>query len=54
LIFDRVNVKLNPDGSLARLKAQLVAKGYSQVYGIDYQDIFSSVAKLQSRYYLIG
>ena len=25
-------VKLNPDGSPARLKAGLVAKGYSQMY----------------------
>ena len=31
-------VKLNPDGSLARLKTYFVANGYSQVYGIDYQD----------------
>jgi len=29
-------MKLNPDGSLTRLKACLVVKGYSQVYVIDY------------------
>ena len=29
-------VKLNPDGSINRYKAWLVAKGYNQKYGIDY------------------
>ena len=29
-------VKVNPDGSVARLKARLVAKGYAYTYGVDY------------------
>ena len=33
-------VKVNPDGSVARLKARLVAKGYAQTYGVDYSDTF--------------
>ncbi|KAL0291596.1 UNVERIFIED_CONTAM: hypothetical protein Scaly_2631100 [Sesamum calycinum] len=38
-------VKLKDDGSLDRYKVQLVAKGYSQVEGVDYTEHFSLVAK---------
>ncbi|EOY32423.1 Uncharacterized protein TCM_040335 [Theobroma cacao] len=30
--------KLNPDGSINKYKAQLVVKGYAQVYGVDYME----------------
>jgi hypothetical protein len=40
--------KLNAEGKVEKYKARLVAKGYSQVEGIDFGEIFSSVAKLTS------
>ena len=37
--------KLKPDGTLDRLKAHVVAKGYHQMDDIDYTDTFSPVIK---------
>eukprot|EP00253_Pinus_taeda_P024848 PITA_24848 len=38
--------KTNVEGKVEKYKAQLVAKGYSQVLGIDFGDIFSRVSKV--------
>jgi len=39
-------VKQNPKGEVDRYKARLVAKSYSQTYGIDYDETFAPVAKM--------
>jgi Reverse transcriptase (RNA-dependent DNA polymerase) len=44
-IFER---KTNMDDNLIVYKARLVAKWFTQVEGIDYDEIFSLVAKFQS------
>lgn len=47
-------LKLDKNGDVERYKARLVAKGFEQVHGIDYEDTFAPVARLESWRYLIA
>ena len=47
-------IKYHSDGLLARYKARLVTLGYTQSYGIDYNETFAPVAKLNTIRILIA
>lgn len=40
--------KLNEDGQVVRNKARLVCKGYAQIEGIDFEETFAPVARLEA------
>ena len=40
-------IKYKVDGTIERYKAKLVAKRYTQIYGIDYQKTFAMVEKIK-------
>lgn len=41
-------VKRNSDGTIIKYKARLVAKGYVQKQGIDYDEVFAPVARIET------
>ena len=41
-------IKYKANGSLERYKARLVVKSYTQTYGVDYQEIFTPIAKMNT------
>eukprot|EP00253_Pinus_taeda_P028825 PITA_28825 len=46
--------KFGPDGKVDKHKAHLVSKGFSQVEGIDYNETFSPISKMNSIYLVLS
>ena len=47
-------LKKNSDGSINKHKARLVAKGYVQQHGVDYDEVFAPVARIETIRLLIS
>ena len=41
-------MKFNSDGTIERHKARLVARGFTQTFGVDYKETFAPVAKMNT------
>ena len=48
------SMKCHANGSVERYKARLVARGYTQSYGIDYEETFATAAKLNTIQVLVS
>lgn len=49
-----LTIKYNPDGSIDKYKSRIVAKGFHQQQGIDYNDTFSPVIKATTIMIILG
>ena len=49
-----LRVKKNATGDIDKYEARLVARGLTQIYGVDYYDTFAPVAKLSSIHLLLA
>ncbi|KAG7556107.1 Integrase catalytic core [Arabidopsis suecica] len=47
-------LKRNSDGSINKYKARLVAKGYVQRHGIDFDEVFAPVARIETIRFIIA
>jgi hypothetical protein len=41
-------VKKDPTGNIVKYKARLVVKGYAQIHGVDYDEVFAPVARMET------
>jgi hypothetical protein len=46
--------KLNEDGHVTRNKARLVCKGYAHIEGIDFEDTYAPVARMEEIHFLLA
>jgi hypothetical protein len=46
--------KLNEDGQVTRNKARLACKGYAQIEGIDFEETFAPVARMETIHLLLA
>jgi hypothetical protein len=46
--------KLNEDGQVTRNKARLVCKGYAHIEGIDFEETFAPVARMEEIRFLLA
>lgn len=47
-------IKRNSDGSINKFKERLVAKGYIQKHGVDFEEVFALVARIETVRFLIA
>ena len=47
-------IKHGADGSIEKFKARFVARGFSQVEGVDYEETFTPVARYTSIFSIIS
>jgi hypothetical protein len=46
--------KLNEDGQITRNKSRLVCKGYAQIEGIDFEETYAPVARMEAIHLLLS
>lgn len=47
-------IKRNADGTISKYKARLVVKGYVQRHGVDFDEVFAPVARMETIRLIIG
>ncbi|CAA7058194.1 unnamed protein product [Microthlaspi erraticum] len=47
-------IKRNQDGSINKYKSRLVAKGYVQRHGVDFEEVFAPVARIETIRFIIA